>query len=34
MLGVILGLDDKGFERFIERRRNELVPFFLGALRP
>jgi AcrR family transcriptional regulator len=34
MLTIILGLDDKGFQRFIERRRNELVPFFLGALRP
>ena len=34
MLTVILGLDAKEFERFIERRREELAPFFLGALRP
>jgi TetR/AcrR family transcriptional regulator len=34
MLMAILELDHVGFERFIARRRKELVPFFLGALRP
>jgi TetR/AcrR family transcriptional regulator len=34
MLMAVLGLDDRGFERFIGRRREELGPFFLKALRP
>jgi len=34
MLETLLGLDRHGFERFIERRRRELAPFFLRALRP
>jgi TetR/AcrR family transcriptional regulator len=34
MLMTMLGTDEKGFQRFIDRRRTELVPFFLGALRP
>jgi AcrR family transcriptional regulator len=34
MLMAILGLDEHGFEAFIGRRREELGPFFLRALRP
>jgi TetR/AcrR family transcriptional regulator len=34
MLMALFGLDQKGFERFIERRRTDLIPFFLKALRP
>jgi len=34
MLQAILGLDAAGFDRFIARRRDDLVAFFLGALRP
>jgi AcrR family transcriptional regulator len=34
MLSAMLGLDARGFERFIARRRRELAAFFLGALRP
>jgi AcrR family transcriptional regulator len=34
MLMVVLGLDERGFERFIARRRDELGDFFLKALRP
>jgi TetR/AcrR family transcriptional regulator len=34
MLMALLGIDAKGFQRFIDRRRLELVPFFLKALRP
>jgi TetR/AcrR family transcriptional regulator len=34
MLMALLNVDQRGFERFIERRRTELVPFFLKALRP
>ncbi len=34
MVMVMLGLDQAGFDRFIDHRRQELVPFFLGALRP
>lgn len=34
MLSAVLGLDQKGFERFIARRRRELAAFFLNALRP
>ena len=34
LLKAMLGLDDGGFERFIARRRRDLVEFFLGALRP
>jgi TetR/AcrR family transcriptional regulator len=33
MLMAMLGLDDRGFERFIGRRRAELGNFFLKALR-
>jgi TetR/AcrR family transcriptional regulator len=31
---ALFGIDQKGFEQFIERRRQELAPFFLRALRP
>jgi AcrR family transcriptional regulator len=34
MVMLLLDLDEQGFQRFIERRRTELVSFFLGALRP
>jgi AcrR family transcriptional regulator len=34
MLQAMLGLDEPGFDRFIERRRSDLATFFLGALRP
>jgi TetR/AcrR family transcriptional regulator len=34
MLMALLGIDRHGFERFIGRRRTELIPFFLKALRP
>ena len=34
LLKAMLGFDDNGFERFIARRRRDLVEFFLGALRP
>jgi TetR/AcrR family transcriptional regulator len=34
MLMALLGMDQRGFEGFIDRRRTELVPFFLRALRP
>jgi len=34
LLQAMLGLDAAGFERFIARRRRDLVEFFLGALRP
>ena len=34
MLQAMLGFDDRRFEQFITRRRQELPAFFLGALRP
>jgi len=34
MLMALLGFDQAGFDRFIDRRRQELAPFFLRALRP
>jgi len=34
MLMALFGIDQQGFERFIERRRTSLAPFFLKALRP
>jgi AcrR family transcriptional regulator len=34
MLMAVLGLDQAGFDRFIDRRRKDLAPFFLRALRP
>jgi TetR/AcrR family transcriptional regulator len=34
MLAVMLGLEGERFQQFIERRKTELVSFFLGALRP
>ena len=34
MLQAMLAADDAGFDRFIARRRRDLVEFFLGALRP
>jgi TetR/AcrR family transcriptional regulator len=34
MLETLLGMNAQGFARFIERRREELAPFFLRALRP
>jgi TetR/AcrR family transcriptional regulator len=33
MITALLGLDQQGFERFIDRRRDQLAAFFLGALR-
>jgi AcrR family transcriptional regulator len=33
MLGMILGLDDRTFPRFIEQRKTELPAFFHNALR-
>jgi AcrR family transcriptional regulator len=34
MVMALLNLDQGGFNRFIARRRRELAPFFLRALRP
>ena len=34
MVQAMLGMDDRRFDRFITRRREELPAFFLGALRP
>jgi len=34
MIVAMLGLDQRGFEQFIARRRRDLAAFFLGALRP
>lgn len=34
MLMALLGMDDRGFERFIDYRRHELAAFFLRSLRP
>jgi TetR/AcrR family transcriptional regulator len=34
MVMALAGLDQAGFNQFIERRRRELAPFFLRALRP
>jgi AcrR family transcriptional regulator len=34
MVMALAGLDQAGFDHFIERRRRELAPFFLRALRP
>jgi hypothetical protein len=34
MVQTILGMDDLGFARMIERRKRELPAFFLEALRP
>lgn len=34
MLRLALGMDDAGFERFLDERRAELPGFVLGALRP
>jgi TetR/AcrR family transcriptional regulator len=34
MVMALAGLDQAGFNHFIERRRRELAPFFLRALRP
>jgi TetR/AcrR family transcriptional regulator len=34
MVMAFVGLDDAGFRQFVERRRKELAPFFLRALRP
>jgi TetR/AcrR family transcriptional regulator len=34
MVMALAGLDETGFSKFIERRRRELAPFFLRALRP
>jgi TetR/AcrR family transcriptional regulator len=34
MVQAMLGMDDRGFRRFITRRRQDLPAFFLGALRP
>jgi TetR/AcrR family transcriptional regulator len=31
---ALFGIDEQGFEQFIDRRRRELAPFFLRALRP
>jgi AcrR family transcriptional regulator len=34
MLSVVLGLDARGFQRFIDERKQALPDFFLNALRP
>jgi hypothetical protein len=34
MLMALLGMDQRGFERFIGQRRGQLADFVLGALRP
>jgi TetR/AcrR family transcriptional regulator len=34
MIMALLGLDQHAFDRFIDRRRDQLAAFFLGALRP
>ena len=34
MVMALAGLNDAGFDTFINRRRRELAPFFLRALRP
>jgi len=34
MVMALLGLDQDGFEQFIDRRRKELASFFLRAVRP
>jgi AcrR family transcriptional regulator len=34
MIKAVVGMDDRGFAAFIDRRRRELPAFFLGALRP
>src|SRR4029077_11833762 len=34
MVMALAGLDEAGFNAFIVRRRRELAPFFLRALRP
>ena len=34
MVMALAGLDQAGFNHFIERRRRELAPFFLRAIRP
>jgi len=34
MVMALAGLDQTGFNHFIERRRRELAPFFLRAMRP
>jgi TetR/AcrR family transcriptional regulator len=34
MVQTMLGMDDRRFEQFITRRREQLPAFFLGALRP
>jgi len=34
MVMALVGLNDRGFEQFINRRRRELARFFLRALRP
>ena len=33
MLMALFGIDQRGFDRFIDRRRTDLTPFFLRALR-
>jgi TetR/AcrR family transcriptional regulator len=34
MIVAMLGMDQRGFEQFVARRRRDLTAFFLGALRP
>lgn len=34
LLMALFGFDQSGFDQFIQRRRKELAPFFLRALRP
>ena len=34
MIAAMLGMDQRAFEQFIARRRQDLPAFFLGALRP
>jgi hypothetical protein len=34
MLGVVFGMDEPAFERFLDERRAELPGFIFNALRP
>ena len=34
LLEIMLGLDKRGYEAFLDERRKELVGFFLRGLRP
>jgi hypothetical protein len=34
MLGVVFGMDESAFERFLDERRAELPGFIFSAVRP